>query len=65
MTIGSQQVMVVVVVGLLRQARCRFRDFLSRSCSVPEGTALVWMRVFHQTIDLPPFVIFREIFRDR
>jgi hypothetical protein len=32
---------------------------------MPEGTALVWIRVFHQTIDLPPFVIFREIFRDR
>src|SRR5262249_4777502 len=32
---------------------------------VPEGTALVWIGVFHQTIDLPPFVIFREIFRDR
>ena len=44
---------------------CRFRDFLSRSGSMPEGTALVWMRVFHQTIDLPPFVIFREIFCDR
>ena len=44
---------------------CRFRDFLSHSRSVPEGTALVWMGVFHQAIDLPPFVIFREIFRDR
>jgi hypothetical protein len=32
---------------------------------MPEGTALVWIGVFHQTIDLPPFVIFREIFRDR
>ena len=44
---------------------CRFRDFLSRSCSVPESTALLWMGVFHQTIDLASFVIFREIFGNR
>ena len=29
---------------------------------MPKGTAFVWMGVFHQTIHLPPFVIFREIF---
>jgi len=32
---------------------------------MPEGTALVWMGVLHQPIDLPSFVIFREIFRNR
>jgi hypothetical protein len=32
---------------------------------MPEGAALIWIGVFHQTIDLPPLVIFWEIFRDR
>jgi hypothetical protein len=44
---------------------CGFRDFLSRSGSMPEGAALVWMGVFHHTVDLPPFMIFWEIFRNR
>ena len=30
-----------------------------------QGTAFLRMQVFHQTIDLPPFVIFREILGNR
>jgi len=37
-------------------------DFLTGASLVPERTPLLWVRVFHQAIHLPPFVIFGEIF---